>query len=162
MLYPNKRPGRLHHGVPTWLDPSDSVYHIRLRLHHESPHPLTEPVLARRLLESAVFYGRHHRWWPHLLLIMPDHVHALLSFPPDESMSRVITDWKRWHARSGLVKWQEGFFDHRLRREENVEHTINYIRNNPVVRGLCPTIEDWPWRINSQDVINARLSQGET
>jgi REP element-mobilizing transposase RayT len=26
---------------------------------------------------------------------MPDHVHAVLSFPRDKSMSEIIRDWKR-------------------------------------------------------------------
>jgi REP element-mobilizing transposase RayT len=38
---------------------------------------------------------------------MPDHLHALLSFAPDQSMSEVIRDWKRFHARTNQVIWQK-------------------------------------------------------
>ena len=66
---------------------------------------------------------------------MPDHLHALLSFAQDESMSEVIRDWKRFHARTNHVIWQQGYFDHRLRADERGEQLsskMNYIRQNPV------------------------------
>jgi hypothetical protein len=91
---------------------------------------------------------------------MPDHLHALLSFPPNASMSGVIRDWKRWHTRTSRVAWQDGFFDHRLRREESFEHAADYIRRNPVVCGLCATIDDWPWRLNSHDLLAAPVPRG--
>jgi len=156
MLYSKKWPGRLPHHIPHWVDPSQSIYHIRNRVHGATPCPLTDPHLARRLLDSVVFFGSHQRWWPHVFLLMPDHLHALLSFPATESMSRVIADWKRWHTKTNRVAWQEGFFDHRLRREESLEHAIEYIRKNPVARGLCTTIDDWPWRLSAQDMLKAR------
>ena len=48
------------------------------------------------------------------------------------------------------VKWQEGYFDHRLRHDERGERLsakMNYIRQNPVAAGLCAKAEDWPWII---------------
>jgi putative transposase len=82
---------------------------------------------------------------------MPDHIHAILAFPRDQSMSRVIGDWKRFHARTQKVFWQEGFFDHRLRNDERGEQLqakVDYIQRNPVVAGLCATVEEWPWMID--------------
>ena len=82
---------------------------------------------------------------------MPDHVHALLSFAPDKPMSEVIRNWKCFHTREYDVVWQEGYFDHRLRDDECGEQLslkINYIRQNPVVAGLCAKAEDWPWIID--------------
>ncbi|MEY2488217.1 MAG: REP-associated tyrosine transposase [Verrucomicrobiota bacterium] len=82
---------------------------------------------------------------------MPDHIHALLSFATDQAMSRVISDWKHFHAYNHAVKWQEGYFDHRLRddeRDEQLSVKMAYIRQNPVVAGLCAKVEDWPWIID--------------
>ena len=82
---------------------------------------------------------------------MPDHLHAVLSFPRDKAMSDVIRQWKRFHTRTNHVMWQEGFFDHRLRTDERgVQLTakLSYIRNNPVAAGLCARAEDWPWIID--------------
>jgi putative transposase len=82
---------------------------------------------------------------------MPDHLHALLSFARDQSMSGVIGDWKRFHTHEHGVRWQEGYFDHRLRSDERGEQLsakMNYIRRNPVAAGLCDKAEDWPWIID--------------
>jgi len=82
---------------------------------------------------------------------MPDHLHALLSFALDESMSEVIIDWKRFHTRKNRVAWQEGYFDHRLRADERgiqLSGKMNYIRENPVIAGLCAKAQDWPWVID--------------
>lgn len=65
-------------------------------------------------------------------------------------MSRIIGDWKHFHAVQNEVTWQEGFFDHRLRDDERGEQLsakINYIRQNPVAAGLCADATDWPWWI---------------
>jgi len=161
MLHEKKRPGRLFHALPPWLAADDAIFHLRIRVDRTAAgRELTAPPIARSLLDSAIFYALQRRWWPHLFLLMPDHLHALVSFPPGVSMSGVVADWKRWHARANRVHWQDGFFDHRLRREESLEHAIDYIRRNPVVRGLCGTIEEWPWRINAQDVSAAFDAKG--
>jgi len=82
---------------------------------------------------------------------MPDHLHALLSFARDKSMSEIIKDWKRFHTRANHVMWQEGYFDHRLRADERgtqLSAKLNYIRQNPVAAGLCARAEDWLWIID--------------
>jgi putative transposase len=101
-------------------------------------------------MESAAFYDRHQRWYIMVFMIMPDHIHALLSFDRDKSMSRVIGDWKHYQTVQHEIAWQEGYFDHRLRDDERGEQLsakINYIRNNPVAAGLCATAEEWLWWI---------------
>jgi putative transposase len=73
------------------------------------------------VLDSTTFYERRQRWHISLFLLMPDHVHALLSFARDQSMSRIVGDWKHFHARKNGVMWREGYFDHRLRDDERGE-----------------------------------------
>lgn len=90
---------------------------------------------------------------------MPDHIHTLLSFQRDASMSRVIGDWKHFNSHKYGILWQEGYFDHRLRDDERGDQLstkINYIRNNPVAAALCPRPEDWPWWIERSALDEAR------
>ena len=96
-------PSKLHHAVPHWVE-SGALFHIRVALNRENEQqPLTEPVLAQRLLNSARFYESKQRWHVTLFLLMPDHLHALLSFVTDRSMSSIIGDWKRFtRANMGL------------------------------------------------------------
>ena len=136
--------GRLHHDVPDWVR-EDAIFHVRVRCQRGSA-PLTEPGFAAVLLNSAMLYHTQERWWVHLFLLMPDHWHALLSFGQTASMSRVVGDWKHYHACRHGVNWQEGYFDHRLRNDvDEFDAKYAYIRANPVVKGLCAQPADWPW-----------------
>ena len=45
---------------------------------------------------------------------------------------------------SGPV-WQEESFDHVLRSQERLEEKLEYIRQNPVRRGLVKKPEDYRW-----------------
>ncbi len=106
---------------------------------------LTEPTLAAAVLDSVAFYHRTERWHCRLFLLMPDHVHALIVFPPDKIMSTVLGAWKSYVTKQHGVSWQRGYFDHRLRNADSYDAKATYIRQNPVVKNLCPTADDWPW-----------------
>ena len=143
--------GRFFHEVPEWVR-DGAIFHVRVRC-APGGKPLTEPDTARALLASARLYHERQRWCAHLFLLMPDYWHALLSFPSEASMSRIIGDWKKYHARYTGVVWQEGYFDHRLRAHlEQHEAKADYIRRNPVVAGLCARAEDWPWVWQAEDI----------
>ena len=137
--------------MPHWVEPG-ALFHIRIRVDRKKDQrPLIDPPLAQAILDSARFYEAKMRWHITLFLLMPDHVHAVLSFARDESMSEVIRGWKRFHKRANGVLWQEGYFDHRLRADERgtqLSTKLNYIRQNPVVAGFCARAEDWPWAID--------------
>jgi REP element-mobilizing transposase RayT len=157
-------PARLHHSVPHWVEPG-ALFHIRIRSKREKEQePLTDPPLGQAILDSAKFYEARMRWHITLFLLMPDHLHALLSFARDKSMSEVIKDWKRFHKRVNHVMWQEGYFDHRLRADERgtqLSAKMNYIRQNPVAAGLCARAEDWPWVIDPFGQGGSSCPQGD-
>ncbi|HEY4282981.1 MAG TPA: hypothetical protein VGM62_07940 [Chthoniobacterales bacterium] len=142
---------KLHHEVPDWVEPG-ALFHIRIRLDLTLPQRLlTEPGLATRLLDSARFYETKQTWHITIFLVMPDHIHAILSFSRDQRINTVIGHWKHFHKHTNHVSWQEGFFDHRLRDDERGDQMsakLDYIRNNPVVAGLCQNANDWPWVID--------------
>ena len=62
-------------------------------------------------------------------------------------MSRVIGEWKHFHAVKNGVRWQENYFDHRLRGSDQMEFKYQYILNNPVAKGYCKSPEEWPWKL---------------
>jgi REP element-mobilizing transposase RayT len=99
-------PQRLHHKVPHWVEPG-AFFHVRVALDREKgQNPLTSPLLAKAILDLAKLYEAKMRWHITLFLLMPDHLHALLSFGRDGSMSAVIREWKRFHSRINHVSWQ--------------------------------------------------------
>ena len=142
---------KLHHRTPGWV-PDGETFHLRIRVDRDQPVPLTAPVLAPALLDSVRFYHARLRWHCALFLLMPDHLHALLVFPPSSAMSRTMGEWKKYHTLYHQVLWQDGYFDHRIRDAKECEEKAAYIRHNPVVKGLCARPEDWPWFIDSQSL----------
>ncbi len=114
---------RLHHEVPHWVE-DGVLYFITFNCAKRGQVQLTRPGTAAGLLEAARFYHEQQKWHVTLLLLMPDHLHALMSFPRDGSMSDVFKPWKRFTARQFGIEWQDGFFDHRLRdaAEEHAKH----------------------------------------
>ena len=98
------------------------------------------------------FRNEKHVWYAHLVVLMPDHLHALISFPYERPMKQIIADWKRFLATNLNIDWQRDFFDHRLRCDESFVQKADYIRANPVRAGLVSSIEDSPyfWMVDKQ------------
>ncbi|MSU25416.1 MAG: hypothetical protein EXS32_16545 [Opitutus sp.] len=125
--------------------PAGELFFITIHCTTRSRHQLTTPASGGLVMESVGHYHASGRWFARLFLLMPDHAHALLAFPSDESMRPVIADWKRYTARHAGIKWQRDFLDLRIREGENWQLKADYIRANPVRQGLAPHIADWPW-----------------
>ena len=106
-------------------------------------------------LGSAVrFRNEQRRWYAQLFLLMPDHLHALIAFPADSQMPKVVAFFKEITAKKTGVRWQRDFFDHRLRSDESLGEKAAYIRANPVRRGLVTDAEIWPWKWECDDLIH--------
>ena len=95
-------------------------------------------------------------WYLDLMLLMPDHLHALIAIDGETSLSKIISDFKRATVKFADIRWQRNFFDHRLRHDESLEEKAAYIRNNPVRAGLILGEEDWPYVIDREEIENDR------
>jgi REP element-mobilizing transposase RayT len=133
----------LPHEIPSWVS-EEATFFITIGCKLRDKPQLTLPAVSRHLLSSAEHYHDTGKWWLHLFLLMPDHLHALIIFPRDVSMRRCITSWKSWHARKNGIVWQDGFFDHRIRSDGAFQEKAAYIRNNPLRVGLVDEADDWP------------------
>jgi REP-associated tyrosine transposase len=138
---------RLPHQVPPWVDRS-AVFFVTVCALPRGRNTLCQPNLAERLWETVVFRQKLGHWWVHLFLLMPDHLHMLVSFPDDRRMDKVVSAWKRYLARQESIQWQRDFFDHQLRSQESLSQKSEYILHNPVRAGLVQTAGEWPyvWR----------------
>ena len=80
---------------------------------------------------------------------MPDHVHLLVRGRHDarlQSFLKLVRQRSAMAIRSGRrALWQDGVFEHVLRREESAEAIARYIADNPVRAGLVERAETWPW-----------------
>ena len=66
------------------------------------------------------------------MLLMPDHLHALVSMDGRGSLAEMIRSYKRITAKLAQITWQRNFFDHRIRHDESLREKFAYIRQNPV------------------------------
>jgi REP element-mobilizing transposase RayT len=84
--------------------------------------------------------------------LMPDHLHVIVC--PGEStlaLSKFLNIFKGrttkvFQEKENLRKiWQRSAFDHVIRTEENLKRIIEYIRNNPVRKGMVKNADDYPY-----------------
>ena len=80
MEFPQRK--TLPHEVPSWVDPRKAIYFITINCRKRFRNQLALPDIAKSLFETVRHRQEKLDWWPYLFLLMPDHVHALLSFPP--------------------------------------------------------------------------------
>ncbi|NBT49170.1 MAG: hypothetical protein EBT07_15375 [Actinobacteria bacterium] len=109
-------------------------------------------MIGQMILNSASNLNSKGIWQCELLLLMPDHLHLLTSFSGKKSMEAVITLWKRWLVVHTRVKFQRGFFDHRIRSVYSSCQKWAYINLNPVRRGLIDDPLSWPYRWTQKDL----------
>ena len=143
---PHRPRTHLPHEIPLWVDPHQETYFITINCRERFRNQLTLPHVAEPLFETVRHRQEQFLWWPHVFLLMPDHLHTLLSFPPaDKSVRGIISKWKEWTAKQTGVSWQDDFFEHRLRHDESRRQKADYILANPVLKGLVSRPEDWPF-----------------
>ena len=95
-------------------------------------------------------------------VVMPDHVHWVVSPVEDRSLS--IGDFShgfkrrlRTHLGPQSWEWQRGCFDRLLRSDENLRNKWIYVKDNPVRHGFVQTADDWPYYL---DFINGPTDPG--
>jgi REP element-mobilizing transposase RayT len=87
----------------------------------------------------------------HAWVVMPDHLHWLMQLNAIAPLDRLVQRVKsrsaiainRLRAATGPV-WQPGYFDHRLRAEEDLQAQARYVVTNPLRREMVTGIEDYP------------------
>ncbi len=136
----------LPHEIPLWVDPHKETYFITINCKERGRNQLALPDVAERLFETVRHRQEKLLWWPYVFLLMPDHLHALFSFPPsDKPIKLIVRKWKEWTAKTIGIQWQDDFFEHRLRHDESRRQKADYILANPVRKQLVTRSEDWEY-----------------
>lgn len=117
----------------------------------DGPTFLRERRVAE-LVAKAIINFDGKRYELHSWVIMPNHVHILLSTIEPFSVSEIMHSIKSYTAneankilgRSGRF-WSPDYFDRFIRGREHFVRAKKYIDDNPVKAGLCKLPEEWPW-----------------
>jgi len=146
---------------------SGQTHFVTFSCYHRRPLLTTDPV--RRTFELALERVRHTfalRIYGYV--IMPEHVHLLLSEPKrglladalksiKQGVSRRLLDGAPLKPSFGLSGdfgvsdhspqhfWQKRYYDFNIRNYGQFVEKLRYIHCNPVKRGLCERPEDWEW-----------------
>jgi putative transposase len=105
---------------------------------------------ARLFLKTLYGYRKQGRFELHAFVVMPEHVHLLLTPAPGITLERAIQFIKGGYShalgvefgRKGEV-WQRGFTDHRIRDDADFGAHVDYIHENPARRGLVKIASEY-------------------
>ena len=112
---------------------------------------LLDSAVARAIFEHEL--ERVRRWHGCYItgyVVMPEHVHLLLSEPERNRLAVVIQMLKQLTSRRLRMAgwplfWQVRYYDFPVWSEAKRVEKLRYIHRNPVHRGLVARPEDWPW-----------------
>jgi len=93
------------------------------------------------------------------IVILPDHLHAILTLPPSDSdfsnrWRKIKANFsKSIYSNNHISKsrrskgersiWQRRFWEHTIRDQMDMQQHIDYIHFNPVKHGHCNKVSDW-------------------
>jgi REP element-mobilizing transposase RayT len=132
-------------------------YFISTQTHHRLPI-LCDDYSAQTVLNSLRWLDQHALFFLDTAVIMPDHVHILGQLD-ERPIERVMQQFKSFTSKQlgnylkqrGRV-WQNGYHDHAVRKDEDLNQIRRYCLNNPVRAKIVDDFHDYPywysrWRV---------------
>lgn len=131
---------RFHHSGQTHFI-TFSCWHRRPNFADAATRPVFEAALERiRRAFLLRVYG---------YVVMPDHVHLLLSEPRRETFAVAIKSLKQGVSRRLIGEaprfWQKRYYDFNVHSQEKFQEKLRYTHRNPVKKQLCARPEEWEW-----------------
>ena len=104
--------------------------------------------MAELFCQTMFRYRAEGKFLLHAFVVMPDHIHLLMTVPQGLTLERVVQFIKGGFShQAGIVTravgpfWQKSFVDRRVRGLEEFETYLKYIHQNPVRAGLVSSAE---------------------
>jgi putative transposase len=112
--------------------------------------PFLQSAYAKRMFELALEESRRsYRFWVSGYVVMPEHVHLLVSEPERARLAVALQALKQSVARrliaGRLHFWQARYYDFNVHTGKKRIEKLRYMHRNPVKRGLVEKPEEWPW-----------------
>jgi len=95
---------------------------------------------------------RHFDGDRYLLLawcVMPNHVHAVVQPEKGHELPDIVHSWKSFSAKRAneMLRrrgrfWHTEYYDHLIRNDRDLEHSVQYVLQNPEKAGL----KNWRWK----------------
>src|SRR5437588_799361 len=72
-----------------------ATYLLTICCRERRRNQLCHRAVAEQIFRTAAAYDQQQKWYVDLLLLMPDHLHGLISIGGDESLATTIGNFKR-------------------------------------------------------------------
>lgn len=124
------------------------LHFITFSCHRRLPHlnSSTAYTCFERWLETL---RQRHDFEVHGYVLMPEHVHLLLSEPHNHSLDNTFRALKGQTSKELKGDrdhfWQKRYYDFNVYTEHKRIEKLKYMHRNPVTRGLVEKPEDWRW-----------------
>ena len=137
------------HIKPVRYQHQGCLHFITFSCYHQMPlldTSTAKQTFERELERVRVWYGCYITGY----VVMPEHVHLLISEPDRSKLSVVIQMLKQITSRKLRAEhlpqfWQVRYYDFPVWTEAKRIEKLRYIHRNPVKRGLVQKPEDWKW-----------------
>jgi putative transposase len=114
---------------------------------------MCEAAVCAVVLQCLEHARLRYRMCVYGYVLMPEHVHLLVSEPERGTLAQALQSLKSASARVARRGspapaprfWQTRYYDRYMRDHEEFVEKLRYIHRNPVKRGLCESPEQWPW-----------------
>ena len=126
---------------------ADRIFFITTTAAQRHPVFRHEPT-AKLLIETFLHYRGERKYLLHEFVIMPDHVHLLITPAPEISLERALQFIKggfSFRLKSRFAVWQPSFTNHRIRDLEDYESHREYIWLNPVRARIVERPQAYPY-----------------
>jgi len=125
------------------------AYSITICAHNDTPIFDDEQVV-KLVLESLYSVCSKEQFRVLAYCFMPNHLHLLLAGEGKNDLVKNMKAFKqissyRFRKSHGTPLWQRGYYEHILRKEEDLKIVADYIWGNPVRGGLVESIDDYPF-----------------
>jgi putative transposase len=116
-----------------------SCYQLRAYLDSPPSRSLFEETLERMRVR--------YRFCVIGYVVMPEHVHLLVSEPANAPLSKALHALKLSMAKRSSQRpfWQARYYDFNVFTSRKHVEKLRYIHRNPVMRGLVEQPQDWQW-----------------
>ena len=126
-----------------------STWHVTTNVASRYGRPFLDVDIGRKQLQSFLRGCAICDAVPHLVCLMPDHLHMLVevrSVGLVDLMRRTkSSSTKLWWRQGGSDSlWQQSFHDRGVRDVRDFEEIATYILSNPVEAGLTAEWESYP------------------
>ena len=125
---------------------SKNLHFITFSCYQRRPYLATPSI--RNLFENSLETMRkRYRFFVTAYVVMPEHVHLLISEPESVLLATALKSLKLSVSLQTQQKpfWQRRYYDFNVFSEAKLIEKRRYIHRNPVKRGLVQEPDTWKW-----------------